>query len=184
MTFTFYSLRHAQTTYNLNKLFTGFHDPLLTPEGSHLASSLDLSPFDFFLSSKLQRCSQTLLASGITYFETDCRLNEICLGELQGQSISNIQGYIDSPLDYSPLGGESYRLASYRIISLLFELFYRLSVFPHSKYLLCTSSGIIRILKSLEYKPKIEDFHSIKTPNCQITKHTLNLSDVYYLSKL
>jgi len=182
---TFYSLRHAETTYNESKLFTGWHDPLLSNKGIQQASILNLTSYNYIISSQHSRCKHTLEKAGVdSSFDIDCRLNEICLGELEGLPINNIEGYKNSPLDYAPPKGESYRLAYYRILSLLFELYYRIQLKADLKCLLCTSSGIIRIIKALEYKPLIQDFHNIKTDNCTITKHTLDIDDFYYLSKL
>lgn len=179
---TFYTLRHAITTYNENKLFTGWHNPTLSNTGIEQAKRLNLSNYSI-ISSDHQRCIQTLQYANITDFDVDCRLREVNLGVYSGKPIHNIKEYQLHPLDYSPPKGESYRLAYYRLSSLLFELFYRLSISPSANYLLCTSSGIIRILKALEYKPLLEDFHSLKTKNCYISKHTLNVNDFYYLSK-
>lgn len=181
---TFSTLRHAQTTHNKNNLFTGWYNTDLTPEGIKQASILNLQPYNSIITSKHTRCIDTVTQAKATKYETDCRLNEVCLGELQGQSKTNISEYKDNPLDYTPLGGESYRMAYYRVVSLLFELYYRLQLKPQINYLLCTSSGIIRIIKALEYKPLAQDFHQIKTANCIITKHTLNINDFYYLAKL
>lgn len=180
---TFYTLRHAETTYNQTKLFTGWHDPLLSDSGISQAQSLNLSQYSI-LSSDHQRCLDTLRYAKINHFETDCRLREVKLGIYEGKPIQNIEGYTSQPLDYCPPDGESFRLAYYRILSLLFELTYRLSIDSSKKYLLCTSSGIIRILKALERKPNITDFHFIKTPNSQISIHNLTIEDYYYLSKV
>lgn len=180
---TFYSLRHAQTLDNVAKVFTGWRNPELTTEGYAQASRLNLQGYTI-ISSPFTRCIETVKLGGGVEYDLDCRLREVCLGQLEGQSYQDIPEYKTNPLDLTPIAGESYRLAYYRIAALLFELFYRLQVKPETKYLLCTSSGIIRILKALEKKPMLEDFHSLKTANCELTTHCLGLQDFYYMTKL
>lgn len=179
---TFYTLCPAISTYNKDNLVIGWHNPPLANEGILQAKRLNLFGYDIISSDQLY-CTQTIQAAGISEYEIDCRLRDIKLGSYEGQSINYIKELELNPLDYYPPNGESYRLAYYRLSSLLFELFYRLQVKPDTRYLLCTDKNIIRILKTLEFKPSIEDFLLLTTNNCHISRHNLSIADFYYLSK-
>ena len=59
-------VRHAQSEYNKQHLFTGWHDPLLTEKGMAAAINLraefsDIA-FDYVFSSPLQRASTTAIS--------------------------------------------------------------------------------------------------------------------------
>ena len=60
---TIWLVRHAQSEYNKNKLFTGWHDPELTDHGKHKAHDLKEElytvKFDYVYSSPLKRALQT-----------------------------------------------------------------------------------------------------------------------------
>lgn len=189
----FYTIRHAETTYNAQHIFTGGgSDPSLTVDGIKQAKTVGLQikgiiPALIPYTSNHIRCIQTMRHLGfknIPLAQIDSRLKEVDLGIFEGTPYKNIEGYTKDYLNYKPEGGESYREAIARVVSFLSEMINM----PSDPFLLdtpfiCTSSGIIRILKGLENKIPISDLFLVTTTNCEINKHNLNLEDLDFYGK-
>ena len=71
-------VRHAQSEYNKEHLFTGWHDPQLTEKGMGAALNLkqELSDvvFDYVFSSPLQRAMTTAISIVGDYVDITCLL--------------------------------------------------------------------------------------------------------------
>lgn len=124
-------IRHAQSKTNADKRVTGAQDVALSLEGEQQAIALGkdlLSSYDVIFASTLQRSQATLeLAVNsrcikVEQVFVDSRLNERCLGILEGQPWHWIPEYANGDLSYSPEGGESYEEVARRILSFLIEL--------------------------------------------------------------
>lgn len=124
-------IRHAQSKINANKRVTGSQDVELTLEGEQQATALGknlLSSYDIAFTSTLRRSQRTLeLAMEDGCIEVgqvfrDSRLNERCLGILEGQKWRWIPEYAHGDLTYAPEGGESYEEVAERVLSFLIEL--------------------------------------------------------------
>ena len=90
-----YLFRHGQTTYNRDKIFTGFHNPSLTKKGikqaNIIAKKLKSKKFNIAFHTKLKRSKQTLKI--ILKYHPECnkiiqdnRIIERNYGQLNGTS--------------------------------------------------------------------------------------------------
>lgn len=124
-------IRHAQSKINADKRVTGSQDVELTPAGEEQAASLCeklLPRYDIAFTSTLKRSQKTLelaMESGsieVGEIFRDSRLNERCLGVLEGQEWRWIPEYAYGDLAYAPQDGESYEAVAKRVLSFLIEL--------------------------------------------------------------
>lgn len=169
-----YLLRHGETDWNKEWKLQGFSDIPLNEKGiaqaQEAAARYAALPLDAVISSPLQRALNTARIisepHGLTV-QTDERLREICLGDLEGKTVADTdkvpelktarENFFDHPELYVPTGnGESFEALNQRCLSFLKDL--------KSKYddnccilisghgALC--KGIVRAAKSLS----VEDF--------------------------
>ena len=161
-------VRHAQSEYNKEHLFTGWHDPQLTEKG--MGAALDLKQelsnvvFDYVFSSPLQRAMTTAVSIVGDYIDItyDERLKERSYGDWSGLNKSDVRAKIGDDAFYSarrgwstsPPNGESLEDVSSRVSSFLETL-------PLSGNLLIVSHGnTIRAISVLLGINKKEDISS------------------------
>lgn len=123
-----FMIRHGQTTANLDGVYSGQTDVMLTEQGKAQAEALRPKlakySFDQVWSSDLTRAAETqrLAIPGVEGNRT-ALLREIDVGELAGQSITAVrEKYGDLRGDYSPFGGESYGQLTGRVRKFLDQL--------------------------------------------------------------
>lgn len=141
-------VRHGQTTFNAAKLISGSREDIsLSPLGKETARRLaDIEgTFDLAITSTLPRAIQTLdlaidAGLAVDYVTHDARLNERCLGVLEGRPFQDIPEYRLGDFSYAPKGGESYLSLTQRLLSFLVDFDWA------QRTLLVTHVGPMRIL--------------------------------------
>lgn len=161
--------RHGQTLSNANNLVTGNQESPLSDLGKKQASAIGLKlhgTYDLAIVSTLMRTEQTLsLAfqnSTINNFHKiplikDGRLNERCLGVLEGRQTVFVKEFNDGDFDYAPEGGETYRSAALRTLSSISDLAELATYIGARRILLCGHNGILRLIRGIileEENPK------------------------------
>lgn len=144
-------VRHGQTTFNAARLVSGSRpDIQLTPAGksqARLLAQLE-GPYDLAISSSLPRAIATLdiaIEAGldVASVSVDSRLNERCLGVLEGHPFQDVPEYRLGDLTYAPKGGESYLSVTQRILSFLVDMDWS------QRTLIVTHVGPMRIMLSI-----------------------------------
>ena len=129
-------VRHAQSEYNKQRLFTGWHDPELTEIGlsaaSDLKEKLSSVNFDYIFSSPLKRASKTakVIISDSSLIKYDDRLKERSYGDWSGLSKADIKEkvgedeFIAARRGWAtkPPNGESLKDVSIRVESFINSL--------------------------------------------------------------
>ena len=176
---TWILIRHGESTANLARRLSGWHDVALTQTGIEQAEAageaLARHPIDRVLSSDLQRAAKTAehamavwaRARGASPLpvHNDPRLRERSMGSFQGKSIPKLraEGQFGVLLgwDSAPPGGESLLDGITRSIPALLEADGPgcVAVFAHG--------GIIRGLTGLLEGVPLEDIGVRKIPNAQ-----------------
>lgn len=123
-----FMIRHGQTTANVDAVYSGQTDVMLTEQGRVQAEALQPKlakyRFDQVWSSDLTRAVETqrLAIPGVEGIRTEL-LREIDVGSLAGQSIADVrEKHGDLRGDYSPFGGESYGQLTGRVRKFLDRL--------------------------------------------------------------
>ena len=125
---TIWLVRHAQSEYNKDKLFTGWHDPELTDHGKHKAHDLKEElytvKFDHVYSSPLKRALQTAnIIIDDKEIIVDERLKERSYGDWSAKNKEEVKS-IEGEANYyaarrgwetSPPNGESLKDVSIRV---------------------------------------------------------------------
>lgn len=123
--------RHGETTHNSRGLISGTLDVALTERGREQARALGgrlAASYDLAICSELSRSRETLelalTAGGVRVHNlfSDFRLNERCLGELEGQPARSLEAYRRGDLGYAPPGGDSYAVVAFRVLAFLIDL--------------------------------------------------------------
>lgn len=139
-------VRHGQSTYNLDRRFSGWSDPDLTELGrwqaSVVAPRLAERTFDSVWSSDLVRAAETArLAWGEP--RIDKRLREIHFGELEGLTWTEMPEEVRSRVkDFASFrapGGETITELRERVTEFCDEL-------PYGTHLLFCHGGVVRVL--------------------------------------
>ncbi|MBS83075.1 MAG: 2,3-bisphosphoglycerate-dependent phosphoglycerate mutase [Gammaproteobacteria bacterium] len=128
-------VRHAQSVYNQQKLFTGWHDPKLTLKGidaaNDLAKSFTTTTFDKIYCSPLKRASETAkIIAQDKKIIFDERLKERSYGDWSGKSKDEIRNEVGEEEFFNarrgwerrPPNGESLKDVSLRLESFIAEL--------------------------------------------------------------
>ena len=132
---TIWFARHAQSEYNKKKLFTGWHDPVLTEHGIHKAHDLKEElygiDFDYIYSSPLKRALQTAnILVDDRDIKIDERLKERSYGDWSAKNKEEVKlsegvdNYYAARRGWetSPPNGESLKDVSIRVKSFIDEL--------------------------------------------------------------
>lgn len=169
-------IRHGQTTANLDGIFGGQSDVMLTPQGRQQALAirpiLSKIPFDKVYSSNLTRAvdTQKLALPDRVAVQTPL-LREIDEGDLVGVDFHDaIARYGDAFLstrDYTPFHGETAEMVCNRIRSFLSELekdpCENVAAFAHNGIMYC----MMRIVLRADC-----DCYAMESSNCAI--HVFN----------
>ena len=166
-------VRHAQSEYNKQRLFTGWHDPELTELGliaaSDLKQKLSSIKFDYVYSSPLKRASSTAMSiiGDSTLIKYDDRLKERSYGDWAGLNKTEIKNQIGEDQfiaarrgwDTKPPNGESLKDVSIRVNSFISSL-------PSTGNILVVSHGntirAISVLLGINTKEGVSSYE-IKT---------------------
>ena len=174
---TWILIRHGQSTANLARRLSGWHDVALTDKGISQARKagemIADTPIDRVISSDLQRAAETGRLAMAVWAEqrgvaplpirTDPRLRERDLGRLQGKSIDRLRktGGLAPLLTWNeaPSGGESLRQVIARCIPAMLEIDGpgTIALFAHG--------GVIRGLTGLLEGVPLEEIGVRKIPN-------------------
>tara|TARA_B100001059_G_scaffold105721_1_gene105323 strand:+ start:61 stop:615 length:555 start_codon:yes stop_codon:yes gene_type:complete len=162
-------VRHAQSEYNKQHLFTGWHDPQLTEKGMaaalNLKSEFSDTTFDYVFSSPLQRASTTAICivGDSTEIKYDDRLKERSYGDWSGLNKTNVKDEIGDEAfvsarrgwDTSPPSGESLKDVSLRVSSFIDSL-------PNTGNILVVSHGntirAISVLLGINTKEEVSSY--------------------------
>ena len=129
-------IRHAQSEYNKERLFTGWHDPTLTEKGiesaHELRKQLSNINFKYAYSSTLKRASKTaeIILKDKNQIIFDERLKERSYGDWSGLGKQDIKTQVGEEVFFSarrgwstkPPNGESLEDVGKRVKSFLDEL--------------------------------------------------------------
>ena len=166
-------VRHAQSEYNKQRLFTGWHDPELTALGlsaaSDLKDTLSSVSFDYVYSSPLKRASTTAISivGDSSLIEYDDRLKERSYGDWSGLKKEEIKEKVGETefvaarrgWDTKPPNGESLKDVSNRVESFINSL-------PSNGNILVVSHGntirAISVLLGINSKEDVSSYE-IKT---------------------
>jgi 2,3-bisphosphoglycerate-dependent phosphoglycerate mutase len=129
--------RHAETTDNRRRIFSGWRDPKLTSKGlrqaQEIAEQLKQEKIDYAYTSHLRRARKTLeivleLHPDVPVFIDD-RLIERCYGLLQGRSKKKVAeerpewfAQVHRGYDFPPPEGESLKMVEKRTLPFLEQL--------------------------------------------------------------
>lgn len=174
---TWILIRHGESTANLARQLSGWHDVELTKKGIRQARSagemIAHHPIDRVISSDLQRAADTAKHAMAVWakghgveslpVQTDPRLRERNLGDLQGKSIDKLRasGRLDVLLGWetAPRGGESLHTVIARCIPAL------LSVDGPGCVAVFAHGGVIRGLTGLLEGVPLSEIGVRKIPN-------------------
>jgi broad specificity phosphatase PhoE len=171
-------IRHAETTFNAQKLITGSLNPPLSEKGIAQAKALGLNleeSYDVAFCSQLDRAIKTLEIAQIEgqiqipNLIYDSRLNERGLGSLEGQPRQFIPAFSTGDLSYAPPQGESYEEVIRRILSFLLDLHKQ----EGSTVLICGHAGVLRILVGIiQDLDTSKDVLALSFANAEVLKVT------------
>lgn len=191
---TWILVRHGESTANLARQLSGWHDVALTQTGIEQAKAagapLARHPIDRVLSSDLQRAAQTAEYAIAAWAQTrgvaplpvhtDPRLRERDMGRFQGMSIDKLRadGRFHALLEWdsAPPGGESLRAVIARCIPVLVEADGPgcVAVFAHG--------GVIRGLTGLLESVPLQDIGVRKIANAKPIVVSLEIGEWHRLA--
>jgi len=184
--------RHAETTDNSNKIFSGWRDPDLTPKGllqaQEIAQQLEHEKIDYAFTSHLLRAKKTLeivLKTHITVpVFIDDRLIERCYGTLQGKSKTEIQAEnpewfvnVHRGYDFPPPEGESMRMVESRTLPFVVQLEKWLRQNPANVAISCHGNSMRPIRRVFEHL-SLEQMLQIENPQNQAMEYALHIHRV------
>lgn len=162
---TLFVFRHAETTDNARKLFSGWRNPKLTEKGiyqaNQTASQLKHESINYAFTSHLRRARETLATvlkhhPNVPVFVDD-RLIERCYGLLQGRSKTRVAkerpawfAKVHRGYDFPPPQGESLKMVLHRTLSFLEELKTWLQRNPGNVAISCHGNSMRPIRKVFE----------------------------------
>lgn len=145
-------IRHGQTESNAAGLISGWGETPLTVKGQMQAVEFgmktDLTSYDLFYSSDLERAIMTLRYAGIKHdkITIDDRIRERHLGTLEGEPFSlvshfDVNTWTDTTLAIG--GGETFRQFISRLLSFIDDL---TDLPVDKKILVCSHGGVLAAL--------------------------------------
>lgn len=158
---TLYFIRHAKTSMNTRKLWSGRTDCSVTPEGARMAKKafgFTADDFNVFYCSPLKRTCQTLNAIIPNHPEPiiDSRIIERDFGSWEGYpynilSVKATEQYIKGKIN--PPDGESYSQVHDRVVEFVNDMFstYR----GDEKILVVTHATVCRMVRDV-FLPNME----------------------------
>ena len=178
-------IRHAETTYNANKIFAGRIDCELSKKGIEDAIknfNYKKDDFDVYYCSPLKRSIDTLnlIVKGIDKINIDDRIIEISIGDWEGKKKDNfpkelINNYRNGL--YTPPNSETTKEVDTRVANFVSELF---NLFDdNTRVLVVTHNGIMRSIKR-NFVPNYENIMSSNLESIILNRENYN----YYLKKV
>ncbi len=153
--------RHAQTTDNLNKIFSGKRDPDLTPSGieeaKEIRDKLKNEKVTKAYTATNKRCKKTLEIvlephEGTELVVADPRLRERDYGDLTGKSKEKTASLYPKEYpkwhrgyDTPPPGGESLKQVEERVLEFLKEII--ANIWQHDVIFICASGNSLRPIR-------------------------------------
>ena len=158
---TLYFVRHAKTTMNAQKVWSGSVDCELTQEGITQTlesfSNYSAKDFDVYFCSPLKRTKQTLnlIVENAEPTIIDERIIERNFGDWEGQPYSIIDEettelYIQGKVQ--PPNGETYNEVKQRVLSFVTDLFNK---YDNENILIVSHATILRMVRDL-FLPEME----------------------------
>lgn len=146
-------IRHAETTYNANKIFAGRIDCNLSQKGiedSLKSYNFKKDDFDVYYCSPLKRSCDTLklVVNGLEKFYVDERIIEISIGDWEGKSKKDFPEELLNEYRnglYVPPNAEKTEDVDSRVIDFVSGLFNLYD--DRTKILVVTHNGIMRSIK-------------------------------------
>lgn len=179
-------IRHAETVYNANNIFTGRIDCDLSEKGIQdtiKSFSYKKEDFDIYYCSPLKRSIDTLnlIVNDVDLINIDDRIVEIYLGDWEGRKkdefpIELVNKYRNGL--YTPPNAETTQEIDYRVISFISELFE--SFDDNTKILVVTHNGIMRSIK----RNFVPNFKSIMSNNLDVIILNRNNYNYYLNNKM
>lgn len=173
-------VRHGESDWNDQEVIQGQNDTArLTGLGRHqaraVAAQLRGSTYDRLISSDLERARETatIIAEELDLkVEVDTLLRERSLGVFEGGPSSNltsectgIKGQVLVDPDARPSQGESFQDVVTRADQFLDDVGER---WPNERLLVVTHGGMIRALRALHARGKLQDMEWYPVGNCSV----------------
>ena len=184
--------RHAETTDNSNRIFSGWRDPDLTPKGllqaKEIAQQLKKEKIDYAFTSHLLRAKRTLEIvlkphSNATVFVDD-RLIERCYGTLQGKSKVKIAAEkpewfakVHRGYDFPPPEGESLKMVESRTLPFIVQLERWLRQNPGNVAISCHGNSMRPIRRVFEHL-SLKQMLQLENPQNQAIRYALHIQRV------
>jgi 2,3-bisphosphoglycerate-dependent phosphoglycerate mutase len=184
--------RHAETTDNSRRIFSGWRDPELTPKGfwqaREIAEQLMRERFDYAFTSHLKRARKTLEIvlkkhAAVPVF-TDDRLIERCYGLLQGKSKRKVAqerpkwfAQIHRGYDFPPPEGESLKMVENRTLPFLLQLEEWLRQNPGNVAISCHGNSLRPIRRVFEHL-SLKQMLQIENPQDRALAYALHVHAV------
>lgn len=184
--------RHAETTDNSRKLFSGWRDANLTSRGltqaQEVADQLKQEKIDYAFTSHLKRARKTLeivlqLRPSIPIFIDD-RLIERCYGLLQGKSKTRTAAErpdwfakIHRGYDFPPPGGESLKMVENRTLPFLAQLRGWLEHNPGNVAISCHGNSLRPIRRVFEHL-SLDQMLQLENPQDRAMAYALHVHSV------
>lgn len=146
-------IRHAETTYNANKIFAGRIDCELSEKGIQDTIknfNYKKEDFDIYYCSPLKRSIDTLnlIVKDIDKINIDDRIIEISIGDWEGKKKDNFTNELLNSYRnglYTPPNAETTCEVDDRVVSFISELFELFD--DNTRILVVTHNGIMRSIK-------------------------------------
>lgn len=167
---TIYMVRHGETEFNKRKVYYGWSDPLLTPEGEqqcrNVKEKLKKVNFDAIVTSTLERtiCSAQII-TGTKRENLDMydELKELNFGLWEGKNYKEIEKcfneewicWIKDWIGFCIPEGESFDIFYKRVKTCLIKL---LDIYKNKNILLVCHEGTLKIIAILLLNMQIEDY--------------------------
>ena len=184
--------RHAETTDNLNSIFSGWRDPDLTPKGflqaQEIAQQLKKEKIDYAFTSHLLRAKRTLEIvlrphRNVPIFIDD-RLIERCYGTLQGKSKIEIAAEkpewfakIHRGYDSVPPEGESLKMVENRTLPFVSQLEAWLQNKPGNAAISCHGNSMRPIRRIFEHL-SLKQMLKLENPQDQAMEYALHIHHI------
>ncbi len=184
--------RHAETTDNSRKIFSGWRDANLTSKGfaqaQEIADQLKQERIDYAFTSHLKRARKTLeivlqLHPSIPVFIDD-RLIERCYGLLQGKSKTRTEAErpdwfakIHRGYDFPPPEGESLKMVENRTLPFLAILRGWLEQNPGNVAISCHGNSLRPIRRVFEHL-SLEQMLRLENPQDRAIAYVLHVHSI------
>lgn len=175
-------IRHAETTYNANKIFAGRIDCELSAKGIEDTIknfNYQKDDFDVYYCSPLKRSLDTLnlIVKGVDKINIDDRIIEISIGDWEGKKKDSFPKELINKYRnglYTPPNAEKTSEVDERVTGFFSELFELFD--DNTKILVITHNGVMRSVKR-NFVPNYENIMSSNLESIVLDRNNYN----YYL---